>query len=68
MVSPDRYHLWSRHLQLNSGGPSLPSGPLQEAAWCVTDAERPEGAVAHRGQVICPLSCERRGNAETDTY
>lgn len=51
LVSPDRDHLRSGHLQLHSGGPPLPPGSLQEAARCVADAGRLQGALARRGQV-----------------
>lgn len=47
MVPPDRHHLRPGHLQLHSGGPSLPSGSLQEAAGCVAHAGGLEGAVPH---------------------
>lgn len=51
LVSPDRDHLRSGHLQLHRGGPPLPAGALQEAAGRVADAGRLQGALAHRGQV-----------------
>lgn len=40
LVPPDWHHLWFGHLQLHGGRPPLPSGSLQEAAQCVTDAGR----------------------------
>lgn len=51
LVSPDRDHLRSRHLQLHGGGPPLPSGSLQEAAGGGAHAGGLQGALAHRGQV-----------------
>lgn len=51
LVSPDRDHLRSGHLQLHCGGPPLPPGPLQEAAQRVADPGGLQGAVPHRGQV-----------------
>lgn len=50
LVSPDRDHLRSSHLQLHCGGPPLPAGALQETAGSVAYAGRLQGAFTHRGQ------------------